>query len=152
MPIDAAAEGHWDFDEYGKVAATLAYARTFKHSAQQFAGDPEFDLVNDPAYQSDWRDRGNATVAWDVGPAHATLYGIRYGTIPSADGKGHYAPYTLFNASIGYDVTPDTNLTLTVNNIADRYPIDKSAGFPGYNVGWYDVVGRQVWLQVGIKL
>jgi outer membrane receptor protein involved in Fe transport len=150
--IDAAAEARWSFEHYGTVSAQLAYARTFRHEAQQFAGDPMFDLVNDPAYQSDWRDRGNATITWEVGPVHATLYGIRYGAIPTADSKGRYGAYTLFNTSIAYDVTPKTSVTLIVNNIADRYPVDTSAGFPGYNIGWYDVVGRQAWLQVSVRL
>lgn len=150
--IDVVADADWLLGRYGKVTASLAYSRTFKHTSQQFAGDPVFDLVNDLAYQSDWQDRGNATLGWEIGPVHTTLYGIRYGAIPSADSKSHYGAYTLFNTSIAYDLTRTANVSLIVKNLADRYPVDTSAGWPGYNIGWYDVVGRQAWLQVGVKL
>lgn len=150
--IDVAADANWSFNRYGTFTASLAYSRTFKHSAQQFAGDPIHDLVNDLAYQSDWQDRGNVTLGWEFGPLHASLYGIRYGEIPRADSKARYGAYTLFNTSIAYDITSRSSVSLIVKNLANRYPVDRSAGWPGYNIGWYDVIGRQAWLQVSVKL
>jgi outer membrane receptor protein involved in Fe transport len=150
--IDIQGDGEWTIEGYGTISAAVAYSKTLAHTAQQFAGDAEFDQVHDLAYQSDWRDRANASLSWKDGPFEETISGIRYGVIPRADFKATYPAYTLINASISCDLTDKLNLSLIGNNIADRYPVDPSAGWPGHNAGWYHVVGRQIWVQLSAKL
>ena len=40
------------------------------------------------------------------------------------------------------------SVSVIMNNIADRYPEDSTGGWPNYSIGWYDIYGRQTWVQL----
>ncbi len=149
--LDASANLRWRFDQYGAVLVNLTYTKVFEHTYQQFSGDPKVDYVRDPAHQADWSDRATASLTWDIGRWTATLYGVRYGAIPRNDASGSWSGYAVFNGSVRYRLTDRAAVSLIVNNIADRYPVDKSGGWPYYPVGWYDEYGRQTWLQLDYR-
>lgn len=92
-------------------------------------------------------------MSWQRGPWSATLYGIRYGSLPNADGTGRIAPYMLYNGSVGYRFDDDNSLSLIVNNLRNTHPpLDKTGegGWPYYPVGNYDPYGRQFWLEYNL--
>lgn len=145
--IDVSATARWSIPNVGGFTLNGQYTRVLNHSYQQFAGDPSFDYLDDPSYQTDWKDRGDATLTYQTGPVTLTAYAIRYGGIPKNDYSGERSPYTLVNLSGSWDVTKKATLSLIVNNVANRYPVEKSGGWPYYSIGFYDIYGRQIWLQ-----
>jgi outer membrane receptor protein involved in Fe transport len=145
--IDASANLRWDGGRAGRFGLNLAYTAVLDHRYRQFAGDAAQDLLS-LSYQSEWRSRANATLDWSRGDWTATLAGTRYGRFPTNDYQGYRGPYVLFNGSVGYQLDRRTRLSLAVNNLANRMPVDHTAGWPGYPSSVYDIYGRQWWLQV----
>jgi len=149
--IDINANLRWSLEKVGRFTLNAQYTRVLSHSYRQFPGDPSFDYLNDPAYQTDWKDRLNATLTYQTGPVTLTAYAERYGPVPKNDYSGDRSPYTVFNLSGSWDVTKEATLSVIVNNVADRYPVDKSGGWPYYSIGFYDIYGRQVWIQANYR-
>lgn len=145
--IDLSANYRWSTDRFGKFQAYARFTRVLGHRYQQFPGDPVYDYINDLSYQSDWRTKTNAAISWTLGPWSASLNGTRYGRVPRNDGEAYFHSYTLYNGSVGYQFNDRAELSLIVNNIRNSLPVDKSAGWPNYDSGWYDAYGRQWWLQ-----
>lgn len=145
--IDVSANYRWSTDRFGKFQAHGAFTRVLNHQYQQFPGDPVRDYLNSLTYQQDWRTKVNASLAWSLDNWSATIDGTRYGRIPNNAQTGLRPAYTLFNGSVGYQFNDRASLLLIVNNLRDSSPIDKSAGWPNYSAGWYDLYGRQWWLQ-----
>lgn len=149
--IDVSGTTRWSIANVGRFTLNAQYTRVFNHKYQQFAGDPSVDYLNDPSYQTDWKDRGNATLTYQTGPVTLTAYATRYGGIPKNDYSGERSAYTLVNLSGSWDVTPKATLSVIVNNVANQYPVDKSGGWPYYSIGFYDIYGRQIWLQANYR-
>lgn len=126
--IDVTGTARWGIPTIGQFTLTANYTRVLDHTYQQFAGDVPLDYLNDPAYQTDWKDRGNATLTYQRGPVTLTGYVIRYGGIPKNDYSGERSPYTLVNLSGSVDITPAATISVIVNNVANAYPVDKSGG------------------------
>lgn len=145
--IDINANIRWSIEKVGKFTLNGQYTRVLSHSYTQFPGDPAFDYLNDPAYQTDWKDRANATLTYQRGALTLTAYAERYGRVPKNDYSGERSPYTVVNLSASYDITKQASLSVIVNNVADNYPVDKSGGWPYYSIGYYDIYGRQLWIQ-----
>jgi outer membrane receptor protein involved in Fe transport len=118
------------------------------HKYEQFPGDPSLDYRNDIAYQTEWRSKVNASLNWSRDAWSASLYGARFGEYPKADYSGRLAPYVLFNSSVGYQFNRRTRLSVIVNNLANRMPVDRSGGWPNYPSSVYDIYGRQWWLEL----
>ncbi|HEY0231546.1 MAG TPA: TonB-dependent receptor, partial [Dokdonella sp.] len=145
--IDLSANLRWNTGRFGKYQLHAAYTHVLQHEYQQFPGDPVYDYLNDLFYQSDWRTKSNLALSWNLGAWSATVDGTRYGRIPKNDYSGLRNSYTLFNGSVGYQVSDRADISLIVNNLRNSSPIDKSAGWPNYSAGWYDAYGRQWWVQ-----
>ena len=146
--VDLKANARWDAGRYGRLSARLAYSLVIDHAYRQFADDPAQDQRNSlDSYQ--WRSKVNGSVTWAVNDWTATLYGIRYGSLPKSDGSGRIAPYMTYNASLYRTLGDNVSLGLIVNNLRDsRPPADRNGGgWPFYPVGNYDPYGRQLWLE-----
>ena len=150
--LDASATLRWAWRRIGDFTLTGNYNRVLSHTYQQFADDPVFDWLNTLAYQSEWKSRGNASLSYSSGPVSLTVFGVHYGRVPRNDYFGSRSPYTTVNVSGAVDVTPSVNLALSINNVANRYPIDTSGGWPWYSNGFYDIYGRQFWLKANFKI
>lgn len=151
--IDLKTNYRWNAGAYGDFRAGLAYSLVIKHEYRQFPDDPDtIDMRNGLDFY-DWRSKLNGNLSWQRGPWSATLYGIRYGSLPNADGTGRIAPYMLYNGSVGYRFDDDNSLSLIVNNLRNTHPpLDKTGegGWPYYPVGNYDPYGRQFWLEYNL--
>ncbi|MGE8214672.1 MAG: TonB-dependent receptor plug domain-containing protein [Stenotrophomonas maltophilia] len=146
--IDLKANARWDAGRYGQFAARLAYSLVIDHQYRQFAEDAAVDQRNSlDSYQ--WRSKVNGSVTWSISDWTATVYGIRYGSLPKTDGSGRIAPYMTYNASVYRRLNDNASVGLIVNNLRDsRPPADKNGGgWPFYPVGNYDPYGRQLWLE-----
>jgi outer membrane receptor protein involved in Fe transport len=146
--IDLKATARWDAGRYGRFSTRLAYSLVIDHEYRQFAEDDVVDQRNSlDSYQ--WRSKVNGSVTWAINDWTATLYGMRYGSLPKTDGSGRIAPYITYNASLYRTLTENASVGLIVNNLRDsRPPADKNGGgWPFYPVGNYDPYGRQLWLE-----
>ena len=146
--IDLKANARLDAGRYGQFAARLAYSLVIDHQYRQFAEDAAVDQRNSlDSYQ--WRSKVNGSVTWSISDWTATVYGIRYGSLPKTDGSGRIAPYMTYNASVYRRLNDNASVGLIVNNLRDsRPPADKNGGgWPFYPVGNYDPYGRQLWLE-----
>ena len=145
--IDLSANYRWNTSRWGKYQLHAAFTHVLQHEYQQFPGDPVYDYLNDLFYQSDWRTKSNLALSWSLGAWSATLDGTRYGRIPTNDYSALRSAYTLFNGSVGYRFDDRADVLVSVNNLRNSSPIDKTGGWPNYSAGWYDAYGRQWWVQ-----
>ncbi|WP_019466081.1 TonB-dependent receptor plug domain-containing protein [Dyella japonica] len=144
--MDATANIRWG-ERYGHYDFKLDYTTVFNHKYEQFAGDPIQDDLS-LAYQNEWRSKVSGTLSWRLDSWSATINGIRYGRIPLLDQSAYRSPYVLFNTSVGYQFNTQTSVSLIVNNIANRFPVDRTGGWPNYPSSTYDIYGRQWWIEL----
>ena len=140
--------GHF---QSGALPAAERETRLLEHRYRQFPGDPEHDYLNDLSYQSDWDKKVNASLSWHRGSWNARIDGTRYGEIPKNDYSGPRSAYTVYNGSVGYQIGENSDVLVSVNNLRNSLPVDKSGGWPYYSIGWYDIYGRQWWLQYNLR-
>ena len=158
---------------FGDIQLNGSWTRNFKHEFQQVPGDPAIDLLADPYNSYDPHYKANASLAWSKSDWTATLYANYIGPTPnyrarlnpvgSVDAYGNpiggydnpgaakLGSYTLYNASVNYNVTPDLTLSFLVNNLFDRMP-DMDKTYPGssgapYNIYNFDALGRAYYLE-----
>ena len=96
------------------------------------------------------------------------MHGTRYGKTPNyaeqsgtdpinGVAPGKIDPYYLFNLNLNYELTENSDLALTVNNIVDEGPPeDKSysgtTAYPYYNIFNFNGYGRAFWVEYRIDL
>lgn len=151
---------------FGDLQFNGSATHMLRHDSQTYPTDPVFDLL-DPFYSQDPKTKANASVAWSKGNWTTTLYADYMSGTPNNrlwlldntnDATGadnvdtHMLPhYTTFNASVNWDVTPDLNLSLLVNNLTNKYPDDDDTydGLTGepYDSNEYSAYGRSVYLE-----
>jgi len=152
--------------DLGDLSFQGSFSDTLKHTYQQYPGDPNINLLNHPAWSTDFKTRENLTIGWSRNDWGATLYVNRFGHTPnyisttyddytSSPYAAKLKPWTLFNASLSYQVTPALGLSFMVNNLFNKMPpIDYS--YPGsssapYNDDNYNVYGRSMYLEATYK-
>lgn len=155
-----------DAHRFGDFTLGGNYNVTLHHSYQQYPFDPDHDLLHEPQWSSEFKSIFTGYVTWDIGNWSTTISGQRYGSTPNyaaqvygwGGGAGAYAvagtvaPWMVYNASVKYQVTPDINTQLIVNNLFDSMPPrDKTwVGWPFYNQFNYNPFGRAIWLDLNI--
>jgi outer membrane receptor protein involved in Fe transport len=152
----------------GSFQVNLDYNRTLDHDYTQFPGDAPIDLLNEGFYSSEFASIVTGDFIWSIGKWTTTLHGTRYGATPNfAEQNGAGAvngvepgdidPYALFNLNVDYQLTDNSSLALTVNNVADEGPPDDPSysgvtGYPYYNIFNFNGYGRAFWLEYSIDL
>lgn len=138
----------------GDFTLSLAHSHVFKHSYQQYPGDP---IENKLAFDSGFylpRDKSSGSITWSKDALKFTVSGTRLGKLPNYDEDAFLKASTLFNATVQYDFTDHLRGSLTVRNLLDTKPVkdDTWSSYPYYNTSWYDSVGRSVFLQLTYKI
>lgn len=170
--IDASLNYKWNWGRLGDFGLSAQYNVTLGHTLQQYPFDPVLDLLHNP--QAEWNLRtasgfkniANATLTWNIGKWNTTLTEIRYGATPNYaaqvygwgggdaphENAGTLPPWITFNGSVTYNVTPDIQASLIVNNIRNSMPpVDTTAvAWPFYDEFSYNPYGRIVWLDLDI--
>ena len=143
--LDARRAGTFDFN----FGATYV----IKHTTQLSADSPVDNEMTDIYYYLIPRTKANASVTWNYHDFTATLYGSRLGGIPNYDGTRRLAPTFLYNATFGYRVAPNVNVSLIVDNVFDARPPrdDTWTSYPYYYTKWFDAVGRAYFLEMNVK-
>lgn len=144
--VDLTARVSWKADTLGAFNWRVNYTRVLSHKYKQFAGDADRDLLH-AIDNPDWPDKLINSVDWSKGPYSATVTLIRYGRIPdSAQDGGFLSSSTLTNLHLGYEISKQASVGLSVNNLFNQIKNDRSGGWPYYAVGNYLPYGREGWL------
>ena len=139
---------------FGDFTLSLAHSHVFKHSFQQYPGDP---IENKLAYDSGYympRDKSNGSINWAKDGFQLTVSATRLGKLPNYDEDAFIKASYLFNSTLQYDFTDHMRGSLTVRNVFDTKPVKDPtwSSYPYYNTSWYDSIGRSVFLQLTYKL
>lgn len=93
----------------------------------------------------------SASLGWQGADGwSANLFGIRYGSLPRANGIGRLRPLFLWNTNVSKRISEQATVTLFVNNVFDTPPPHDSSNteFPYFYDEVYSAVGRQVAVQL----
>ncbi len=138
----------------GTFTLSLAHSHVFKHTYQQYPGDPFINkLAADSGYYLP-RDKSNGSLSYENEGFQLTFSGARLGTLPNYDEAACITASSLFNATMQYDFTDHFRGSLTVRNMFDKMPVKDPtwSSYPYYNTSWFDSIGRSVFLQLTYKL
>lgn len=149
----------------GVFSVQFDYNDTLKHDYQLASGQQPINRLADPLYNGEFKSIVSGSVTWtSAGEAWtSTLYGHRYGPTPnytaSNDGAGYpgsanLSPWITFNGSLSYRPNRRLELSLLVNNIANKMPPRDPTyvTYPYFNYENYNVYGREMMLQADLKL
>jgi outer membrane receptor protein involved in Fe transport len=174
QPINSASEKvsgivsgtsfRWGGDGHANYEVGFDYNVTLGHKFTQFEGDDESDLLHDATLSTEFTHvlSGDFSVDWKQWSGH--IHAVRYGSTPNytsqlgAASNGGIVPnrvsgWTTANLNLDYAIGDKQNVTLTINNLFDRSPInDKSyTAYPYYNVFNYNGYGRAWWVQYSYR-
>jgi outer membrane receptor protein involved in Fe transport len=152
----------------GSFQVNLDYNRTLDHEFTRYTGDRPIDLLNQGFYSTEFASVVTVDFIWDIGQWTTTVHGTRYGSTPNFAEQsgagvvngveaGDIDPYVLFNLNVEYELTDNSSIALTVNNVVNEDPPeDKSysgtTAYPYYNFLSYSGYGRAYWLEYQIQL
>lgn len=149
--LDANWKYGFDIGSWGRLDLKAGYTHVLKMEVQEFPGDEITNTRDDPAYYN-FRSRSNWQARWSRHGWSATLYGYRYGSLPSYDGTTRIAPYLVWNASLSRRITDNATLALYVNNMFNNlHPQDDSYTEYPYFYRAYSAVGRTVAAQFSYR-
>ena len=152
--VDIAAHLRVPTAGIGRFSLAASYTHVFNHTVRQYPGDPIVDkLAFDSGYYIP-RDKGTASLTWDLGKFSTTLTGQRLSRLPNYAEEGYIKASYLFNLSAQYSITERVRLSGTVNNLFDQNPIkDRTySAYPYYDISWFDGVGRSFYVQLTYKM
>ncbi|MCX7562518.1 TonB-dependent receptor [Xanthomonadaceae bacterium XH05] len=156
----------------GDFMARVNYTQKISHQYQQYAGDDYVDLINDYAWSSDPKRKGDASLGWYKGRWSSTLYANWFDKTPnyralvvgglddpwlampdtSPDAvAGMLGSFTTYNWSVSYNPIEPLSVSVLVNNLFDRDPpLDRTRpatnGSP-YNSYNFNPFGRAVYIE-----
>jgi outer membrane receptor protein involved in Fe transport len=164
--VTAGADYHLATDGYGQFQFGLSWNDMLRHKVQSASNQPLIDVLSNPKGQtSQFKSIVNANVNWSVGRWSTTLFAVRYGRTGNLALKsfgygisdanratygnpGYTGAWTVFNASVNYQLPKQMSLGLYVNNVFDRMPPHQGwSSYPYYNSQIYNVMGRVVSLE-----
>lgn len=167
--ITAGGSARFDWGSWGEFGFGLDYNLTLDHTTVTFPGDPETDLLSpQQALSAEFKSVLTGDISWQKNAWSANVHGIRYGSTPNyaaqfgidttpGTTQGRIGPHMLYNASVSYELTEKSAVSLTVNNVLNTKPpfdrtYDGSQGFapPFYNIFAYNGYGRAFWVQYRI--
>jgi outer membrane receptor protein involved in Fe transport len=161
--IVSAMNYRWGGGRNGNFGVGLSYNNTLKHEVQRFPDEASIDYLRTPTFSSEFKTVLAGDFTWEVGRWDTAVHMVRYGSTPNYTaqlgvasnngvGPGKVAPYMLFNLNIGFEVTDNSRLALTLNNVGNRKPPrdDSWTAYPYYNIFNYNGYGRSWFLQYSI--
>lgn len=151
---------------FGDLNLRSSYTQKLSHEYQQYPEDPLIDLLNDPYWSSDPKQKAEASLTWQLGNWASTAYANWRGKTPNyrawISTTGYDAPLaaklgstTTYNWSLSYQPMAGIDLSLMVNNVFNKMP-PYDATYPGssggpYNSYNFDVYGRAIYFEVRYK-
>jgi len=161
--ISAGATFRWGGGAWGNYVLDFEWNRTLAHDVQQFPDDPQLDYLRDGFWSTEFGSNLSADLNWSLQNWETNLHVNHMGGTANFTeqlglnenngiGPGSVNPWTLVNLNVGYHLTGNQKVALTINNLANRRPpTDHSyTAYPYYNVFNYNGYGRAWWLSYTI--
>jgi len=148
--VDITGKLRWDVQDWGNFVWQTNYTQVLRHTYQQSANDGKDNYLTDPTI-TDWPNKLNTSLTWNIGKWSTTTLLTRTGRIPTGDQTGYLKPGVTVNWSAAYKITPKATVSVIVNNVFNTVKRDDSGGWPYYPVGNYLPYGRQGWLELDYK-
>lgn len=151
--VDMNTRYHLGTSRLGSFDFNLGATYVIMHRTKLSADAPVENQLTDLYNYLIPRTKVNGSATWDYKNFTTTLYGARLGGIPDYIGSKRLGPTFMYNLTMGYRVTSDFNVTLTVNNLFDkRPPRDPTwTAWPYYYRAWFSPVGRAYFLNLSLK-
>jgi len=157
--VSMGATFRWGDGNWGNYVLDFQWNRTLEHTVKQFPDDPELDYLRDGFWSSEFGNNLAADLNWSRNDWDANLHVTHMGATANYTeqlgvaknngvGPGQVHPWTLMNLNVGYHVTDNQKVALTINNLANRRPpTDLSyTAYPYYNIFNFNGYGRAWWL------
>lgn len=148
--IDVSGNFRWSSDQLGRFDVNLKYNRVLSFKSKQFVEDEATETVGTRNFDG-FPYRFSSSLKWSKGDWNHTLAANLNAPISSADRKSWLGPYWSFNLSSNYELSKNTTVGVTINNLLGSIREDRSGGWPNYPVGQYQPFGRQGWIQLSHK-
>jgi outer membrane receptor protein involved in Fe transport len=148
----------------GTLSGKGSWSFLLKHIYQQYPTDPIIDELRDPTYSTDFKTKANASLTWSKDAWSSTVYVAWYGRGPNylateygygTPDAGTLSPWTLYNLTTHYQITPALAISLAADNLFNAMPpMDHT--YPGttstpYNSFNYNVYGRSYMIDAKYK-
>lgn len=147
--IDSSWNYSFHMDSIGDFRASVKYTIVKKLESQLFPGD---DFVNerDNLQYSNFRSKVNWQITWNKDNNwNASVYGYRWGSLPNYAKTGRIAPYIIWNAYLGKQITKNMRMGIQVNNLFDKiHPNDNTYTSYPYFGHFYSPIGRQIYGEI----
>ena len=160
--ITAGATFRWGGGEWGNFVLDFEWNKTLEHDVRQFPDDPVLDYLRDGFWSTEFGSNLTADLSWEKGRWDTNLHVTHMGhTANYSEFNGvnlndihpdNIHPWTLMNLNVGFDVTDNQKVSLTINNLANRRPPKDLSyvDYPYYNIFNYNGYGRAWWLSYNI--
>jgi iron complex outermembrane recepter protein len=149
--IDASLRYRYDTERWGDFSFQLAWSHVLDQKFAEFEDQPR-DSYRDDLTNFDFRSRLRGSVTWEYEDFTATVFGLRYGSLPNWEETGRIKPYMVYNVNLGYRFSENFSAQLIVNNVLDTYAPEDDSFFT-YPFFWraYSPIGREVFGQVEFR-
>lgn len=149
--IDASLRYGLDTDRYGNFSFLLAWSHVLDQKFAEFEGQPR-ESYRDDYTNFDFRSRMRGSVSWEYKDFTATVFGLRYGSLPNWEETGRIAPYITYNTNFSYKFTENFSASLIVNNVTNKFAPEDDSFFT-YPFFWraYSPIGREVFVQADFR-
>ena len=151
--LDVAAHYRLPTQSLGTFNFGLTHTWVDEHTSRQYPGDP---IQNQLAYDSGFyipRSKSTAAINWTLDRLTVGLHGQRLDRLPNYGENGWTQETYLYNATIQYDLSDTTRVSLAIDNLLDEAPPRDPtySGYPYYDTSWFDSTGRSYYLQLTHK-
>lgn len=150
--IQSQLDYRWRAGRFGDFVAGLSYYDALTHTFKEKQGDPTYDYLC-CANSDEFKSRVSGNITWNIGDWSSTIYGQRDGhTWNNAGTAKNIGPWIRWNGSTTFKFNKMASVTFTVNNLFNkRPPKDITNGnWPYYDVGDYNALGRELWVQMNL--
>ena len=139
--------------KYGKFTLSGAHTEVLNHTSVQYIGDPTLDQLAVDSGFTIPNQKSRLSINYERGPFGITFTGNRLGKTQNFDEDAFIPESWLFNANATYEITPNTQISFSVNNLTDENPMKDTTwtSYPYYNSKWFDSIGRAYFIELSHK-
>ena len=152
--VDTSISYSWVTDALGDFSFSIVNTNQIDLKYAEDIGDPLVSYMNS-LYTP--RSRQSLRLGWSRGDWSASMSTLRVGHMEGNDGETK-SPYFDTNIAVGYDITPESFVSLTVTNVFDSIPdtdeaYDQGSSFYpyGFNSFRYPRFGPQAFLTYQVR-
>ncbi|MGC1548777.1 MAG: TonB-dependent receptor [Rhodanobacter sp.] len=161
--ITAQAKYTFPTTRIGQFNVQLDYNDMLKHAYQLVPGTTPINQLTNPLYSQEFKSIVSGAITWSFHDQwSSTVFWHRYGPSPNYTayeegyniaGAGKVGAWNTFNYSLTYTPVPNLDLSLLADNVFNKMPPNDptNTAYPYFNVGNYNIYGREIMLQATLR-